>query len=78
MVQARWETDTWQVDRGWMVQSQMKGLDLTLWALDATGRYQMENGEIKFVLYKNPPTAEASVALGAGKGHQVRDGEGPQ
>lgn len=42
VVQARWETDTWQVDRGWMVQGQMKGLDLILWALEATGRYQME------------------------------------
>lgn len=41
--------DTWQVDRGWMVQSQMKGLDLILRALEATDRYQMENDVNKCV-----------------------------
>lgn len=41
--------DTWQVDRGWMVQGQMKGLDLILWALEAIDRYQMENGVTEFV-----------------------------
>lgn len=27
----------WQVGRGWMVQGQMKGLDLILWTLEANG-----------------------------------------